>query len=41
MGEDFGAPHEILLQNHYDLPVFITNYPTKIKTILYATKSRE
>lgn len=31
MGEDFGAPHETAIANHYDLPVFITNYPTKIK----------
>ncbi|MEB6837547.1 asparagine--tRNA ligase [Staphylococcus simulans] len=30
-GEDFGAPHETAIANHYDLPVFITNYPTKIK----------
>ncbi|MFW3649897.1 asparagine--tRNA ligase [Staphylococcus caprae] len=30
-GEDFGAPHETAIANHYDLPVFITNYPTRIK----------
>lgn len=30
-GEDFGAPHETAIANHYDLPVFITNYPTQIK----------
>ena len=30
-GEDFGSPHETAIANHYDLPVFITNYPTKIK----------
>jgi len=30
-GEDFGAPHETAIANHYDLPVFITHYPTKIK----------
>ncbi|MGI2252763.1 asparagine--tRNA ligase [Staphylococcus cohnii] len=30
-GEDFGAPHETAIANHYDSPVFITNYPTKIK----------
>ncbi len=29
-GEDFGAPHETAIANHYDLPVFITNYPTKV-----------
>ncbi|HAR6469662.1 TPA: asparagine--tRNA ligase [Staphylococcus pseudintermedius] len=30
-GDDFGAPHETVIANHYDLPVFIVNYPTKIK----------
>ncbi|MDK3799175.1 asparagine--tRNA ligase [Staphylococcus pseudintermedius] len=30
-GDDFGAPHETTIANHYDLPVFIVNYPTKIK----------
>ncbi len=30
-GDDFGAPHETAIANHYDLPVFIINYPTKIK----------
>lgn len=29
-GEDFGAPHETAIADHYDLPVFITNYPTII-----------
>ena len=29
-GADFGAPHETAIANHYDLPVFITNYPTKL-----------
>ncbi|EGQ4187263.1 asparagine--tRNA ligase [Staphylococcus pseudintermedius] len=29
--DDFGAPHETAIANHYDLPVFIVNYPTKIK----------
>ncbi len=24
----FGAPHETAIANHYDLQVFITNYPT-------------
>ena len=33
-GEDFGAPHETAIANHYDLPVFITNYPTKIKPFI-------
>ncbi|ELP8701511.1 asparagine--tRNA ligase [Staphylococcus pseudintermedius] len=31
-GDDFGAPHETAIANHYDLPVFIVNYPTKIKS---------
>ncbi|MTV20412.1 asparagine--tRNA ligase [Staphylococcus delphini] len=30
-GDDFGTPHETAIANHYDLPVFIVNYPTKIK----------
>lgn len=30
-GDDFGAPHETAIADHYDLPVFITHYPTKIK----------
>ncbi|MDP4447918.1 asparagine--tRNA ligase [Staphylococcus hyicus] len=30
-GNDFGAPHETAIANHYDLPVFIVNYPTQIK----------
>ncbi|GGB05722.1 asparagine--tRNA ligase [Macrococcus hajekii] len=30
-GDDFGAPHETAIANHFDLPVFIVNYPTKIK----------
>lgn len=30
-GDDFGAPHETAIANHYDLPVFILNYPTGIK----------
>ncbi|WP_239749131.1 asparagine--tRNA ligase [Mammaliicoccus sp. H-M34] len=30
-GDDFGAPHETAIANHYDKPVFIINYPTKIK----------
>ncbi|MGV3243955.1 asparagine--tRNA ligase [Staphylococcus sp. 11261D007BR] len=30
-GDDFGAPHETAIANHYDLPVFIVNYPTNIK----------
>lgn len=30
-GDDFGAPHETAIANHYNKPVFIINYPTKIK----------
>ncbi|MBF9298105.1 asparagine--tRNA ligase [Mammaliicoccus sciuri] len=30
-GDDFGSPHETAIANHYDKPVFIINYPTKIK----------
>ncbi|PTF52847.1 asparagine--tRNA ligase, partial [Staphylococcus cohnii] len=30
-GDDFGAPHETAIANHYDLPVVLINYPTKIK----------
>ncbi|MDF2715590.1 MAG: asnS [Paenibacillus sp.] len=31
-GEDFGAPHETAIAASYDKPVFITNYPTEIKS---------
>src|SRR5699024_12025939 len=30
-GEDFGAPHETAIATHSNSPLFITNYPTKIK----------
>ncbi|MCR2820210.1 asparagine--tRNA ligase [Lederbergia panacisoli] len=30
-GDDFGAPHETAIADHYDKPVFITHYPTVIK----------
>jgi len=30
-GEDFGAPHETLLGEHFDRPVVIERYPTAIK----------
>ncbi|MUV39800.1 Asparagine--tRNA ligase [Lentibacillus sp. JNUCC-1] len=30
-GEDFGAPHETAIAEHYDQPVFIINYPAEIK----------
>ncbi|RCW64942.1 asparagine--tRNA ligase [Saliterribacillus persicus] len=30
-GEDFGAPHETAIADHFDRPVFITHYPKDIK----------
>ncbi len=30
-GDDFGAPHETVISNKYDKPVFIHRYPSKIK----------
>lgn len=30
-GDDFGAPHETAIAEHYDKPVFITHYPIGIK----------
>ena len=30
-GEDFGAPHETAIAEHFDKPVFIVNYPAEIK----------
>ncbi|AEP87083.1 asparagine--tRNA ligase [Bacillus spizizenii] len=30
-GDDFGAPHETAIAEHYDKPVFITHYPTSLK----------
>ncbi|HAN86430.1 MAG TPA: asparagine--tRNA ligase, partial [Firmicutes bacterium] len=30
-GEDFGAPDEAAISTKYDKPVFVTDYPTKIK----------
>lgn len=30
-GEDFGAPNETAIAEHYEKPVFITHYPTAIK----------
>ncbi|WP_407268669.1 asparagine--tRNA ligase [Radiobacillus sp. PE A8.2] len=30
-GEDFGAPHETAIAESFDMPVFITHYPTDIK----------
>lgn len=41
-GEDFGSPHETALAKHYDQPVFITHYPTKIKSFyMQPDSSRE
>jgi asparaginyl-tRNA synthetase len=31
-GEDFGAPHETAIAESYDKPVFITHYPTELKS---------
>ena len=31
-GDDFGAPHETAIAEHFDKPVFITNYPAEIKS---------
>ncbi|ASN05535.1 asparagine--tRNA ligase [Virgibacillus necropolis] len=31
-GEDFGSPHETAIAEHFDKPVFITNYPAAIKS---------
>ncbi|HSU80382.1 MAG TPA: asparagine--tRNA ligase [Candidatus Angelobacter sp.] len=31
-GDDFGAPHETAIAESFDKPVFITNYPTTIKS---------
>jgi len=30
-GEDFGAPHETAIARQYEKPVFITEYPAKVK----------
>ncbi|MFS0916240.1 asparagine--tRNA ligase [Brevibacillus sp. 179-C 1.1 NHS] len=30
-GDDFGAPDETMIADHFDKPVFITHYPTEIK----------
>ena len=30
-GDDFGAPHERVLADMFDKPVFVTHYPTAIK----------
>jgi len=30
-GDDFGAPHETVIADHFDKPVFITHYPKVIK----------
>ncbi|MBP1994780.1 asparagine--tRNA ligase [Paenibacillus eucommiae] len=31
-GEDFGAPHETVIAEQYETPVFITHYPTALKS---------
>jgi len=40
-GDDFGAPHETAIANHFDLPVFIVNYPTKIKPFYMEPNAEE
>jgi asparaginyl-tRNA synthetase len=30
-GEDFGAPHEVALAEHFEKPVFVHHYPTQCK----------
>jgi asparaginyl-tRNA synthetase len=30
-GDDFGAPHETIIGNHFNAPVFVHRYPTAIK----------
>lgn len=30
-GEDFGAPHETILSNQFEKPLFVTRYPAKAK----------
>ncbi|WP_010631171.1 asparagine--tRNA ligase [Sporolactobacillus vineae] len=30
-GDDFGAPHETAIAEHFDVPVFVTEYPAKAK----------
>ncbi|BBN98876.1 asparagine--tRNA ligase [Sporolactobacillus terrae] len=30
-GDDFGSPHETAIAEHFDVPVFVTKYPTKVK----------
>jgi len=30
-GEDFGAPHEVLISEQFDRPVFVEKYPARIK----------
>lgn len=30
-GDDFGAPHETIIGNHFSAPVFVHRYPTAIK----------
>jgi asparaginyl-tRNA synthetase len=35
-GEDFGAPHEALLSEQFDKPVFVHHYPTAVKAFYMA-----
>lgn len=36
-GEDFGAPHETIISNHFNAPVFVHRYPTEIKAFYMKT----
>ncbi len=41
-GDDFGAPHETAIAESFEKPVFITHYPTKIKSFyMEPVKGRE
>jgi len=35
-GEDFGAPQETLLSEHFDKPLFVHHYPTEVKAFYMA-----
>ncbi|MTH52134.1 asparagine--tRNA ligase [Bacillus mangrovi] len=41
-GDDFGAPHETAIAESFDMPVFITHYPTSLKPFyMQPAKDRE
>jgi asparaginyl-tRNA synthetase len=35
-GDDFGAPHEAAIGDHFDRPVFVHHYPTEMKAFYMA-----